>query len=132
MEDPNFGKYESTPNQVDQWLIDAGLSELVNAHQLDDLVYNAPHLLSVWSAGNDRNDGFQDLKGDGRYVTFRSGGPNGPEFYVITALGPPPPANDGNSGSGFDSLHQTSVAKNNLTVGAILDVTDDPYDTGTY
>src|SRR5262249_25886998 len=37
------------------------------------------------------------------------------------------PTSDGNGGTGYDSLPQGQIAKNSLTVGAINDVTADPY-----
>jgi len=42
------------------------------AAQLDQVLHDNPELLSVWSAGNDRNDSYQDLSGDGNYIAFFS------------------------------------------------------------
>ncbi len=62
------------------------------AELLDDISYDAPYHLSVWSAGNDRNDvGNGSQLGDGVYK------------------------------GGYDTLTDFPVAKNVLTVGAVND-----------
>lgn len=109
-EDPGFGRYDSVSKNLDQVLFDN------------------PNLLSVWSAGNDRNDAYLNLRGDDKYVTFLSGGPNGPGYYLVSNSGATSaPGRDGNNGTGFDSLPPAQVAKNTLVVGAIDDITTDPY-----
>jgi hypothetical protein len=110
-EDPGFGKYGD------------------DARQLDDLLCDHPHLLSVWAAANDRNDAYTNAHGDDRYVTWLSAGPEGPAWYLVpTTLYPAPPP-DGNAGTGYDCLPPEQVAKNTLVVGAVHDITADPYST---
>lgn len=64
---------------------------------IDLIAFNAPYYTIVWAAGNDRSD-----TGDGTH---------------------PAPA-DGNGGTGFDSIGPEGSAKNNITVGAVLKVTN--------
>ncbi len=102
------------------------------AAQLDQVLYDNSDLLSVWAAGNDRSDDYMDLSGDGNYISFFSVDPGltgwaGAGFYVIDAATYPPPAADGNGGTGYDSLLPDQTAKNALMVGAVDDVTADPY-----
>ena len=115
-EDPSYGKYDA------------------DAQDLDQILFDNPHLLSVWSAGNERGEDFTNAAGNNQYATFFSLDPGGigfmgPGFYLVPNSGvtaAPPP--DGNGGTGFDTLSApTKVAKNNLVVGAVLDVTNDPY-----
>ena len=73
-----------------------------------------------------------NLSGDGSYIAFFSADPGltgwtGAGFYVINTATYPAPAGDGNGGTGYDSLPPEQVAKNTLTVGAVDDVTSDPY-----
>ncbi len=118
-EDTDFGKYDDSTRDLDQVLFDN------------------PHLLSVWSAGNDRNDVFTDESENGTYVTFFRSNPGisgfnwNPElgwgwYQVATNVVAPPPG-DGNGGTGYDSLDEKKVAKNTLVVGAIRNITKDPY-----
>ena len=114
VEDATFGKYTS------------------GAAQLDQVLYSNSELLSVWSAGNDRNDAYMDLSGDGNYIAFFSIDPgltgwSGAGYYVIDAATYPPPGGDGNGGTGYDSVAPDQTAKNALMVGAVNDVTADPY-----
>lgn len=119
IEDPNFGKYDGV------------------AQGFDDALYDNPNLLSIWSAGNDRDDTFTDDASDGDYVAFFSQDPGGigytgPDWYQVPETGNPnttAPPDDGNSGTGYDSLPQQQTAKNTLVVGAIDDITVDDYDT---
>ncbi len=123
IEDPQFGKYNDYTRAIDQVLFDR------------------PNLLSVWAASNNRNDAFSNAHGDNTYVTVSSsplkGTPlqTGPGqftyIYQFEADNPtyPAPPPDGNSGTGYDSLPPSAVAKNNLVVGAIDDITVDPYDS---
>src|SRR5690606_37480618 len=62
---------------------------------IDQIAFNAPYYTMVWAAGNDRSD-----SGDGSH-----------------------PA-DGNGGTGFDSIGPEGSAKNNITVGAVLKVSN--------
>src|SRR5262249_40921231 len=113
----NFGKYGS------------------EAKQLDDILFNAPNLLSIWSAGNDRGGAITG--GATQYVAFFSSAttPDGtlpgftvPGFYLVSTSVLAAPGTEGNNGAGFDSLPGGGqVAKNTLVVGAIDDVTADPY-----
>jgi subtilisin family serine protease len=117
VEDPGFGKYSA------------------GAKDLDTVLHNNPKLLSVWSAGNDRNDAFTNASGLSSYVTFLSADPDGPGgfpygsagFYHISTGTLSAPPGDGNGGTGYDSLSGDQTAKNSLVVGAILDITVDPY-----
>lgn len=127
-EDPAFGKYEGAANVVDEALFGPG-GQIANAKNLDTLLFDNPHLLAVWSAGNDRGESFTNAAGTNRYVTYRSSGSSGPGFYLVRASQVPAPAADGGA-SGFDVLPQSQVAKNTLTVGAINDITADPYTAG--
>lgn len=127
-EDPYFGKYESAPNAID--LVFGAAYQLANAWALDQVLYTHPHLLAVWSAGNDRSDAFTNGMGTNEYVTYLSSGPSGAGFYLVTNSGSyTAPGTDGGT-SGFDTLPQSQVAKNNLVVGAINDITVDPYTAG--
>jgi len=112
-EDPYFGKYDSS------------------ARALDQVLHDNPKLLSVWAASNDRDDAYQNLRGDNRYVTYLSSGPSGPGWYLVQTSSYPAPPGDGNSGTGYDSLPQNQVAKNTLTVGSVLDHTVDPHNPAT-
>lgn len=116
-EDALFGKYDSATAAIDAAL-----------HTND-------RLLSVWAAGNDRDESgpgyvaFTPFDGvnDDTYVAFFSDGTdgpggNGPGFYRVNVAQFSLPDADGNSGTGYDSLAQIQVAKNQLTVGAIDDL----------
>lgn len=113
-EDPGFGKYDAST---------AGLDAALHANN---------RLLSVWAASNDRDDNVNTFPvgAAGQYLTFFSQGSDGPGgnppgFYRLgTAHATfPAPGQDGNNGAGYDSLPQSQVAKNSLTVGAIEDIT---------
>src|SRR5690606_21953592 len=62
---------------------------------IDNIAFNAPYYTIVWAAGNDRSD-----TGDGTR-----------------------PA-DGNGGTGYDCIGPEASAKNNITVGAVLKVSN--------
>jgi len=115
VEDPNFGKYDS------------------EAATLDQVLYNNPMVVSVWSAGNDGNDQFLNVSLDDNYVSFFSQDPGGigwtaPGFYLVSSTGAfPPPPGDGNGGTGFDTVGYMQTAKNSLVVGSVEDITADPY-----
>jgi hypothetical protein len=114
VEDPKFGKYDSS------------------AAQLDALLANNPNLLSVWASGNDRDDNFGNVHFDQTYVTYLSSGPqavSGPGWYQVSTAVLSAPAKDGGP-SGYDSLPPTQTAKNSLVVGAVSDITADPYTSG--
>ncbi|MCR9294280.1 MAG: S8 family serine peptidase [bacterium] len=128
---------------ADIWWEDRTLSSIEDANfgqygfwsrDLDEVLYDNPNLLSVWSAGNDRNDLFTDYRGDNTYVTYLSVDPGnvsgyqGEGWYLVPNSGlTSAPASDGNGGTGYDSIpNSEQTAKNNLTVGAVHDVLDDP------
>ncbi|MBD2481395.1 S8 family serine peptidase [Planktothrix sp. FACHB-1365] len=113
-EDPKFGQYSDYSRDIDQ------------------VLYNNPKFLSVWGAGNDRIERFFNLQGNNTYVTFLSSPPPGATdfgegYYLVSDSILSTPPRDGDGGTGFDSLLRSSVAKNQLTVGAIRDITVDPY-----
>ncbi len=108
-EDERFGKYDSYSNG------------------LDDVLESNPYLLSIWTAGNDRDDDASTHSQS--YVThFSAYGPN--VYFIVSksdALYPAPTADYG-WGNGFDTIPGgPSVAKNNLVVGSIGDILVDPY-----
>jgi len=112
-EDPTFSKYD----------------ELSQA--LDQVLYNKPNYLSFWSAGNQRSDTFENVLGNNTYYTFLSKGPKGAGWYVVSTSDYPAPPEDGNGGTGYDSLRAgKTVAKNGITVGAINGHNVDPYTKG--
>ncbi len=112
-EDPDFGRYS---NQT---------------LALDSVLYNNKALLSVWAAGNDRDDNFTVGANGNLYVAWLPTGMVGttfiatPGWYLIDPLasGLAAPQQDGNAGTGFDSLPEVQTAKNSLVVGAISDTT---------
>ncbi|MHC4796489.1 MAG: S8 family serine peptidase [Planctomycetota bacterium] len=109
IEDRGFGKYHS------------------GAQCIDEVLYDNPHLLSVWAASNDRNDYFTNLQGNNTYVTYLSGAAP-PGWYLVPNSGSTSaPPQDGNGGTGYDCLPGDQTAKNSLAVGAISDITADPY-----
>lgn len=115
-EDVDFGKYSS------------------EARDLDEVLFANPHLLSVWSAGNDRDDGFSNRSGNNTYVTYFGSDPNVTGFnwieagwYRVPIDTIAPPDLDGNGNTGYDALSVQQTAKNHLVVGAIDDMTNDPY-----
>lgn len=118
VEDSEFGKYEDVSKDLDQVLADN------------------PYMLSVWSAANDRGEPYTNAHGTDEYMTYLSADPGGvgwtePGFYLVPNAGATsaPPA-DGNAGTGYDCLPNDQVAKNSLVVGAVFDVTNDPYALG--
>lgn len=106
-EDPDFGRYSADSQKLDQTL------------------YNNKNLLSVWAAGNERDDKFTGANGN-KYVAYLSAPPGGgtPGYYLIdpVATGLTAPGTDGNAG-GYDALATQQTAKNSLVVGAIGDAT---------
>jgi len=126
-EDTSFGKYA------------------YRAVELDDAAYDNPGLLSVWSAGNDRDDLFQNKHqtlygGDSIYVTWLEADSGtvvapysyqGPGWYPVYNAGSTlAPGADGGDSNGYDTLTPEASAKNNLVVGAVDDVLADPYGVG--
>ena len=107
-EDRDFGKYN------------------LLSRDLDEILFDNPNLLSVWAASNDRNEGFRNRFRDQTYVTFSSTLGGWVRFDSVVREAP---EGDGNLGSGFDSLPSAQVAKNNLVVGAINDISNDPFDS---
>ncbi|MFV2068166.1 MAG: S8 family serine peptidase, partial [Pirellulales bacterium] len=116
-EDLDFGRYDS------------------NAADLDQVLQDNPNLLSVWAAGNHRDDGFTNVSTTNEYVTRFTEDPGGigwtePGWYLVPNSGATAaPGSDGNNGTGYDSLSPYKVAKNSLVVGAVFDVTSDPYNS---
>lgn len=118
IEDSEFGKYE------------------VDTQSLDQLLSDNPNLLSVWAAANDRGESYINAHATNEYMTYLTSDPGGvgfttPGFYLVPNAGvtSAPPA-DGNAGTGFDCLPNMQVSKNSLVVGAVFDVTNDPYALG--
>lgn len=117
IEDVAFGKY----NQ--------------DAQTLDEILFNNPNLLSVWSAGNDRDNRFFNQSQNNTYVTHFATDPGIPGFnwvqagagwyQVATNILPAPPS-DGNGGTGYDSLPHQKTAKNTLVVGSVNDTQTQP------
>ncbi|MCT7974351.1 S8 family serine peptidase, partial [Laspinema olomoucense] len=110
----NFGKYAGVSRDIDQ------------------VLYDNPDLLSVWAAGNDRDDQFSNVAGDNTYVASFSQNPGisgwkGSGWYRVPNSGATfAPGMDGGLGK-YDSLSPQMTAKNTLVVGAINDITKDPY-----
>jgi hypothetical protein len=111
-EDANFGKYTAA------------------AMFLDDTIFKNPAHLSIWAAGNDRNDQFSDKRKNNRYVAYFKAAPAGSladlgeGMYYVSATKFPLPDKDGTGakdGDGFDSIPEQLTAKNILAVGAIDD-----------
>lgn len=102
------------------------------SQSLDSVLYDNPNLLSVWAAGNDRDDQFWNTTGDNTYVSYFSQDPGitgwqGAGWYRVPNSGVTfAPGSDGSFG-GYDTLSQYQTAKNTLVVGAINGVTPDPY-----
>ena len=103
--DPDFGLYTA------------------QTQALDNVLHANKNLLSVWAAGNDRNDQFTNLDNAGTYVAWAYAGDR-PEitkdgWYLIdpAAGGPAAPAADGKTG--YDSLPPMQTAKDSLVVGAM-------------
>lgn len=114
-EDARFGAYSDETQAIDQFLSDASQPNRLN-------------LVSVQSAGNDRDDKFTDTVASGyagvnRYVAYFSagvgGGPAG--WYSVVSTGATvAPGSDGNSGTGYDSLPSAgTTSKNAIVVGAV-------------
>jgi len=115
-EDLAFGRYSS------------------KARALDEMLYAHPRLLSVWSAGNDRLDHFTNARGDDTYLIEFASDPGlpgltwtGSRFYRVSTAVLAAPQRDGNQGSGYDLLGDDHTTKNSLVIGAINDITKDPY-----
>ena len=122
-EDPLFGQYGD------------------DSRGLDEVLHDNPGHLAVFSAGNDgaRPAGagsgaahYTDLLG-GQYVAWFASPPVGgflaglPAWWLVSDALYAAPTDDGNLGTGFDSIPSGgATAKNSLTVGAVNDLTDDP------
>jgi len=113
---------------------DAGFGQYSSySAQLDAVLYNNPYLLSIWAAGNDRND--QKTQAGTSYVAYFnstpadnivqvSGTPGGFGLYLVSGTANPPPGPDGP----YDCLPNAGqTAKNTLVVGAMQDYTTDPH-----
>lgn len=112
VEDPDFGRYGEV------------------ALALDTVLNNNKNLLSVWAAGDDRDDLYSASVAGGKYIAFlstpglNSGIPVAnfkPGWYLIDpTAGLTAPLIDGGN-SGYDLLSQEQTAKNSLVVGAVND-----------
>ncbi len=121
-EDPRFGLYSVTSSAV------------------DDFLFRNQGILSVFAAGNEGDDRFQNFTGTNQYRTYFSAGLAGgqPGWYTVPSTAATlAPGDDGNGGSKasrydtFDNLPwggQTS--KNALVVGAVRDVPLEQEDAG--
>ena len=119
------------------------------SRHLDRVLYENPELLSVWSAGNDRGDEFnamwyrppgagtnQLLNEQTHYLTYLSEDTglsswNGAGWYYLSASSAATyaPEKDGGD-AGYGTLSNGGqTAKNTLVVGAIKDITKDPFDS---
>ena len=110
----------STPSgSVDVWFEDRYLyaSEDTDFRQVQQrqlaistsCSHDNPDLLSVWSAGNDRDDAYSNASGNGTYVAWFSGDPggigwSGAGWYLVSTSSFPAPGGDGNAGTGYDSI----------------------------
>ncbi|MGD1901913.1 MAG: Calx-beta domain-containing protein [Geitlerinemataceae cyanobacterium] len=118
------------------------------ARDLDRVLHENPELLSIWAAGNDRDDEFnamrykptgswssQVLDGQTSYLTYLSQPIDSVEWhgagwYYLSATGAATyaPTKDGGV-DGYGTLSNGGqTAKNTLVVGAIEDITKDPFD----
>lgn len=105
-EDAGFGKYDS------------------DTQSLDAMLYSNPYLLSVWAASNDRGETYASLAN--YYLTYLGGTYGGWYWVPVNDATYPAPGPDGAS-TGYDTLPEMQTAKNTLVVGAINDITADPY-----
>lgn len=113
----------------------------LNSHLLDGTLYRNPKTVSFWAAGNERDFQYQDLQGDGKYVTGFSddfiadntiiGDALGGGLYLVNGTDYAIPNHDGPNGGGFDSLREQGTSKNNVVVGAIADHSGDPHSIST-
>ncbi len=115
VEDPWFGRYDD------------------RAEMVDAALHKHPRHLGVWITGNDRDDRFQDLQGDGTYAAwFDDEVPTrfveqlSTGWWRVRSEYYPPAAADGDPGTGYDTLNDYAVAKNSLVVGSADDFTADP------
>ena len=105
---------------------------------IDDILADNPNYLSVWSAGNDRNDGFTNTL-SGQFVAFFTTAPAtyvanlGYGRYLVRASdGYTIPGTDGDNGDGYDSLPAGGqTAKNTLVIGAVYDHLNEPQNGST-
>lgn len=97
-----------------------------DSQTLDDVLADNPALLSVWAAGNDADDAFTDGLGLNLYYTYYNGLW---DFYPNSGATAAPGPDGGLNG--FDTLSHDQVAKNNLVVGSVGDITADPYTSGS-
>lgn len=118
-EDSKYGQYTSTTKE------------------LDEALFDNPYLLSVFSAGNERDNVFGGRFKDSGNTFYATAStkplPGTPlkdgdaSYYLVNTKSFSAPLKDGNAGTGFDSLSTEQVAKNTLVVGAIEDnLNDDP------
>lgn len=128
-----------TDDQIDAWYGDRSLDRedhrfgvySAQSAAVDAFLANPARrtLLSVQSAGNDRNNNFFDTLGTNQYLAYFSAGlmSMGAGWYIVPATGDPAtnsPDSDGNDGDGSDSIVHGNTAKNRLIVGAIVDLAD--------
>ena len=100
----------------DSWSAGAeekGFGQYVSeAHDWDNIVYNAPYFLPFKAAGNDRSDN----PSSGNPV-YDGAGDDTSESYNPTLH----PAGDGVYKGGYDTINPVGTAKNIMTVGAVED-----------
>ena len=101
-EDPWFGKYDSESKDI-------------------DMVLNSKKkLISVWSAGNDRNDKFTNASGTNQYLTYTPDEDN-EDIWILSLVDGTeisPPGGDGGI-KGYDTLGPNKTLKNNITIGSV-------------
>ncbi len=144
----SFGRGWSGPASTsvgnrDRWRGDRSLSGVEDIYfgaytstsrNLDTVLHDHSHVLSVWAAGNDRNDSFNNTGGVNQYLAYFSTAPTtfvsneGGGWYVVSTADYAAPPSDGDGGTGYDSLSNGGqTAKNTLVVGAMNDHTVDPH-----
>jgi hypothetical protein len=108
-----------------------------DARDLDRVLQENPRVLSVWAAGNDRNDIFGNKHGTNEYVSYLSTDPGNvsgwsqPGWYLVPSSGATlAPDVDGDGELGYDTLAAVQNAKNSLVVGAVNSIVSDPYTDG--
>jgi len=131
---PGYGTYDMWYGNRSLGVKDAGFGQYSSySAALDQVLYENPFLLSIWAAGNDRNDAktqpgnayvayFDSTPTDNIYQI--SGTPGDFGLYLVSGTVNTPPGPDGP----YDCLPNAGqTAKNTLVVGAMQDYTADPH-----
>ena len=93
-----------------------------DAATVDDIMYRAPYYLVVKSAGNERSEAQNQGPADGEYFwQYLYDEESCPPYRRLLKKADERPP-DGNGARAYDGLEGISVAKNTLTVGAIMDL----------